>query len=253
MTALLIMSLSFQCMLRSMTYASSIHFEPGWKMIQSRPTRPQQLKLFLKELLKEDPKKIDSRLLALSWMESRLRPFVKRGDRGKACGTYQIHARYSYPMFRRKRGFVDWDEKKEIRHINQECRDLESIKYSISTMEQYLEKMDERGLHPCHHNSGFYGTCNDWYKQRLDYWTTYFDVANFICNENKVLDIMAMIRTGNPIPTAPAPMLQGYLDAMSGKEATSEDTVYKSGYDLALLVKEGKAQAPVWASETSPS
>ena len=67
-----------------------------------------------------------------------------------------------------------------------------------------------------------------------------------MCDE-KVLKVMSMIRTGNPIPTAPANMLQGYLDAMGGKEPQSEDTVYKSGYDLAKLVLEGKADAPSWA------
>ena len=62
---------------------------------------------------------------------------------------------------------------------------------------------------------------------------------------------MAMMRTGNPIPTAPAVMMQGYLDAMGGKEPQSEDLTYKSGYDLAKLVQDGKAQAPSWAVETS--
>ena len=71
-----------------------------------------------------------------------------------------------------------------------------------------------------------------------------------MCNE-RTLEIMAMMRTGNPIPTAPATMMQGYLDAMGGKEPQSEDTTYKSGYDLAKLVQEGKAQAPTWATESS--
>ena len=62
---------------------------------------------------------------------------------------------------------------------------------------------------------------------------------------------MAMLKTGNPIPTAPATMLQGYLDAMGGKEPQSEDTTYRSGYELAKLVKEGKAQPPSWAKESA--
>lgn len=60
---------------------------------------------------------------------------------------------------------------------------------------------------------------------------------------------MAMVRTGNPIPTAPAEMVQGYLDCMNDKEATSDSAVYMSGYDLATLVKEGKADPPIWALE----
>jgi len=61
---------------------------------------------------------------------------------------------------------------------------------------------------------------------------------------------MAMLKTGNPIPTAPAQLIQGYLDALSGKEPQSDDSVYKSGYDLANLVKEGKAKAPYWSVES---
>jgi len=59
---------------------------------------------------------------------------------------------------------------------------------------------------------------------------------------------MSFIKSGNPIPTAPASMIQGYLDAMGGKEPQSEDTTYKSGYDLAKLVQSGKAVAPSWAT-----
>jgi hypothetical protein len=58
---------------------------------------------------------------------------------------------------------------------------------------------------------------------------------------------MAMIKTGNPIPTVPVDMVQGYIDAMAEKPASSTDAVYKSGYDLALLVKEGKAEPPAWS------
>lgn len=58
---------------------------------------------------------------------------------------------------------------------------------------------------------------------------------------------MAMMKTGNPIPTAPANLMQGYIDSMAGKEPQMEDSVYRSGYDLAKLVKEGKAEAPAWS------
>ena len=89
--------------------------------------------------------------------------------------------------------------------------------------------MDKRDLHHCHHNSGFYGRCNTWYRQRVDYWTAYFEIANFMCNE-RTIEIMAMMRTGNPIPTAPATMMQGYLDAMGGREPQNEET---------LLIRQG--------------
>ena len=58
---------------------------------------------------------------------------------------------------------------------------------------------------------------------------------------------MGMIKTGNPIPTAPTELIQGYLDGIAGKDASSDNAVYKSGYDLALLVKEGKADPPAWS------
>jgi len=251
MNLLLIMGLSFQCMLNHMSYASSVHIKPGREMVQSRPASKRQLKRFLKELTK-DEEDVDPRILALSWIESRIRPSVRRGDKGKACGMFQIHARYSYPMFRRRKGFVGWVEKEEKDKISQECRRLENISYSIKTVEKLLGMMDKRDLHPCHHNSGFYGRCNTWYKQRVDYWTAYFEIANFMCNE-RTIKIMAMMRTGNPIPTAPATMIQGYLDAMGGREPQNEDPTYKAGYDLAKLVQEGKAQAPSWATEGSNS
>ena len=249
MNLLIILGLSFQCMLNHMSYASSIHIEPGWRMVQSRPTSDRQLKRFLRELTRDETEYVDPRILALSWIESRIRPRINRGDRGKACGMFQIHARYSYPMFRRRRGFNGWVESEEQQTISRECRRLESIRYSVNTMERYLTKMDERGLHPCHHNSGFYGRCNTWYKQRVDYWTAYFEIANFMCNE-RTIEIMAMMRTGNPIPTAPATMMQGYLDAMGGREPQNEDPTYKAGYDLAKPVQEGKAQARSWATES---
>ena len=249
MNVLLILSLSFQCMLDSMSYASSINIKRGWGLQQYRPTPEKHLRPFLKELMRKKGS-VDSRILAISWVESRIRPHVRRGDQGRACGTFQIHARYSYPMFRRKRGFVGWDEKNEKVRIDRECSKLENIRYSVNTMERLLTLMDKRDLHPCHHNSGFYGRCNTWYKQRLDYWIAYFDLINFMCDE-RTIEIMAMMKTGNPIPTAPATMMQGYLDAMGGKEPQSEDTTYKSGYDLAKLVQEGKAQAPAWAVESA--
>lgn len=246
MNFLIVLGLSFQCMLDTVSYASSVHIHRGWRFAQHRPTSERQLKLFVRELLKKDKTQIDSRILALSWIESRVRPRIHRGDKGKACGMFQIHARYSYPLFHRRRGFNGWVESEQGEKISGECSKLESISYSVNTMERLLKKMDKRDLHPCHHNSGFYGRCNTWYKQRLDYWITYFNFANLMCDE-RVVNIMAMMKTGNPIPTAPANLMQGYIDSMAGKEPQMEDSVYRSGYDLAKLVKEGKAEAPAWS------
>jgi hypothetical protein len=59
---------------------------------------------------------------------------------------------------------------------------------------------------------------------------------------------MAMMKTGNPIPTAPTEKVQGYLDAMADKPAANQnDPVYMSGYHLAQRVKKGEETAPVWA------
>jgi hypothetical protein len=252
MNFLIVLGLSFQCMLDTVSYASSVHIHRGWRFVQHRPTSERQLKPFVRELMKKDKTHIDSRFLALSWVESRIRPRIHRGDNGKACGMFQIHARYSYPLFHRRRGFNGWVESEEKKTISRECSKLESIRYSVNTMGRLLKKMDKRELHPCHHNSGFYGKCNTWYKKRLDYWITYFNFANLMCDE-RVVNIMAMMRTGNPIPTAPANLMQGYLDSMGGKTPQMEDTTYKSGYDLANLVKEGKAEAPAWAIGDQPA
>jgi len=188
MTIFIVLSLSFQCWLDIVSYASSIEVYTGWRFEKHRATPKRQLTPFIHEIMKKS--KIDSRVLALSWIESRIRPKIHRGDRGKACGIFQIHARYSYPYLRRKQGFNGWVENEQTKRINSECYKLESIRYSIDTMERLLNKMDDRELHPCHHNSGFRGRCNTWYKQRLDYWMAYFTFANFICSE----DVTEVIR-----------------------------------------------------------
>ena len=245
-------SLSFQCLMNYVTDASSTEIVKKKKdkiaFIKGRPAPKSQLKRLLTEIIDEEGD-VDTRLLALSWMETRMRPYSRRGDKGKACGLYQIHARYSYPMFKRKKGFIDYDEKKERLNIFKECRNLEKLKYSVKTMRKYLALMDKKELHPCHHNSGFYGKCNSWYKKRVTYWNNYFALSKLLCDE-RIIKLMAILKTGNPIPTAPANLIQGYLDGMENKGYQSEDSIYKSGYDLALLVKEGKAEAPVWASHT---
>lgn len=185
MNLILVFSLSFQCMLNTLTVASKTQITPGWKFHFYKPAPKKDLNRFLRAVLTSSGGKLDTRLLALSMNESGARINIRRGDKGKACGVYQIHARFSYPLFRRKNGFNGWVENKNKRLIERECRKLQSATYSVSTMKRLLSKMDAKKLHPCHHNSGFYGKCNTWYKKRLDYWLAYFYIAKQICtNEN---------------------------------------------------------------------
>ena len=247
MSLVLVFALSFQCMLNSLEVASTIAIKKDWSYIKYKKTPSKSHKKHLRKLLKlaweEDG--IDARIFAISWLESRLRP-VTLGDQGRACGVFQIHARYSYPLFRRKGGFTGWDESspEAKKQIQKECRKLLDIKYSMSTMRKLLSMMDKRDLHPCHHNSGFRGRCNTWYKERVSFWTAYFSLNEYLCKKDFQ---MPMLKTGNPIPTAPSQLVQGYLDAMANKEPASEDSVYKSGYDLANLVKKGEAEPPSWS------
>lgn len=176
-----IVALSFKCMLNAVTYASSIELDHSMQHHKTKPASTYHLNRYLQALLKEGSP-LDPRLLALSWMESRIRPNIKVGDRGRACGIYQIHARYSYPYLRRKRGFNGWVESEQRRTISKECSRLKNINYSVDSMRKLLKRMDAKNLHPCHHNSGFYGTCNPWYKKRLNYWIMYFSVQKALCS-----------------------------------------------------------------------
>ena len=190
MSYLLVFALSFQCMLDSLEFASRVGIKRDrsvvvWNMPKTKTKQRHWNRLLKLTWNNGNP---DSRLFAISWLESRLRP-VKRGDRGRACGIFQIHARYSYPLFRRKRGFVGWDEKAEESqpHIQRECNKLiGSTSYSVDTMNSLLKMMDNKDLHPCHHNSGFYGKCNSWYKERLDALVAYFEFSKYMCQTEEV-------------------------------------------------------------------
>lgn len=192
MTKLLLIAIfNFNCFLDAMHTASKteLYAVKGKEEILVKfykPAKKNHLKFFLKNILKNN-KTIDERILAISWMESRLRPFVKRGDKGKACGTFQIHARHSYPMFRRKNGYKNWKAKapKNAMFINSECRKLEFLPYSLNTLKKYLKIFDKKNKHACHHNSGVYAKCNKWYKKRVDYWLTYFKLSKLICKEDQ--------------------------------------------------------------------
>lgn len=176
-----ILTLSLKCMLNAVSYASSVELDRSMQHNITKPTPTYQLEKYLTVLYKNDSI-LDPRLLALAWMESRIRPKIKDGDKGRACGMYQIHARYSYPYLRRKRGFNGWIESKQHKNISKECFRLKNINYSVESMRKLLNKMDAKNLHPCHHNSGFYGTCNSWYKKRLNYWIMYFSVQKVLCS-----------------------------------------------------------------------
>tara|TARA_B100000073_G_C23743603_1_gene574481 strand:- start:2898 stop:3674 length:777 start_codon:yes stop_codon:yes gene_type:complete len=240
-----------QCFLESASLASKVEIVKPFKILKGKHgTSRRFLQRLYKEVSKRNGGSIDPRFFALAWMESRLRPRPRIGDRGRACGIYQIHARHSYPMFRRKRGYVGWDDQspESKRVIRRECGKLRTTSYAVETLSRLLNIFDEKDLPPCHHNSGIYGKCNPWYEERVDFWVGYFTVANILCSE-KVLNTMAMMRTGTPVATAPTDKVQGYLDYMAGKEPQkSDDEVYMSGYTLAEKVKKGEEVAPVWAT-----
>jgi len=86
-------------------------------------------------------------------------------------------------MFRRKRGYKDWDEKENRLEIARECAKLSRVSYSVNTLSRYLDIFDDRDLPSCHHNSGIYGKCNDWYDERVKYWEGYFSLVAVLCDE----------------------------------------------------------------------
>lgn len=168
-------------MLNSLEVASSYEIQKGWELIKTRPSNKKHLKRLLEYTWEEK----DTRIYALAWLESRLRP-AKRGDRGRACGIFQIHARHSYPLFRRKRGYVGYKEEENLKEIELECRKLSNTKYSISTVKKLIEFMDNKDLHACHHNSGPKGKCNTWYKKRVDFWVSYFEISKLFCDSERL-------------------------------------------------------------------
>ena len=242
MSYLLILSLSFQCLLDGLQQASRVNILPKWKFVYSRPAEYGDQLRFLQHAWEDA--ETDPRILALAWMESRIRPTIHKGDNGKACGVFQIHARYSYPAFTRGH-WNNWNPEEHKEAIQKECVKLKHPKYAVQVMRKFLHLFDEEDLHSCHHQSGIRGPCNDWYKQRLDYWITFFQYKLVTCSNGDMS--MAMMRTGTPTSATPIEMVQGYLDGMQGKSPSSQSDVYKTGYELALKVKRGETEAPAWA------
>ena len=182
---LIFFGLTQQCFIEAVNNVSKVEIKKDFNIVKTNINRERSInKLFKYSWENND---IDSRIIAISYVESRLNVNIHSGDKGKACGTFQIHARYSYPMFRRKRGFVNWKEKENKIKIKSECKKLKRVKYSVKTMKKLLYMMDKRDLHPCHHNSGFYGKCNTWYKQRIDFIYNYLETSKVLCKNNSKL------------------------------------------------------------------
>lgn len=184
MTFLLLLSLNLNCFAQYVHHVSGIEIRKN-KIQQTRKAKSQHVNVLLSVLKTQGKGKIDSRILAVAYLENRLRIYARRGDRGQACGIFQIHAKHSFPMFHRKRGYIDWNpkEKKNVVHILKECNKLENVNYSVKTMNKFVDMMEDRNLHVCHHNSGFKGKCNSWYKKRLDVLVMYFETAKLLCSE----------------------------------------------------------------------
>lgn len=174
---------SQECVVSHLQWASTVEIEKPFKISEKSRKAPKGYLERLYKSVLEEHGEYDPRFFALAWMESRLHYSHKRGDRGKACGPYQIHARHSYPMFHRKGGYKNWDEKKGFVKIAQECSKLFQVSYAVETLSRYLKLYDERDLPSCHHNSGIYGKCNSWYDKRVSYWETYFSLVQFVCDE----------------------------------------------------------------------
>lgn len=176
------LTLSSQCVVNHLEWASSVEITKPFNLRVSSLKASKRYLEKLYDSVMEKHGEYDPRFFALAWMEGRLRRNVRRGDRGKACGPFQIHARHSYPMFRRKRGYNGWDEKENRLNIARECAKLSRVEYSVETLSRYLKIFDDRDLPVCHHNSGVYGKCDEWYDQRVSYWEGYFALVGLLCS-----------------------------------------------------------------------
>ena len=248
LSIMLTLAVSSQCFVDRLEWASRIEITKPFEVnVSVKKSNRRFLKRLYSLALKEEEGDLDARYFALAWMESRLRPFPPVGDGGRACGIFQIHARHSYPLFRRRGGYKGWREKDNKLAVKMECAKLRGVSYAVDTMSRLLDIFDKKGAHACHHNSGVYGDCNPWYEERLNFWLAYFEMSKLICDE-RIQTAMTMMRTGSPVPSAPAEKVQGYLDFMGGKDPQKkEDEVYMAGYALAEKVKKGEEQAPAWA------
>ena len=62
---------------------------------------------------------------------------------------------------------------------------------------------------------------------------------------------MAMMKTGTPATQVNTETIRGHQDGLQGNSNPPEDNVqlqfYNQGYELGQKVKNGQAQAPIWA------
>lgn len=128
----------------------------------------------------EDYEELDLDLLSIAWIESRFKRNIRRGDRRRACGLWQMHARFSYPMFVRK-SWANWSEDRFKTQIDKECRKLETITYGAKQTKKYITHIKSRGKHLCHYNSGVGGKCSRKYRKKFDMIREAFENAETIC------------------------------------------------------------------------
>ena len=122
----------------------------------------------------------DVDLLSIAWIESRFKKGIKRGDNKKACGLWQMHARFSYPMFVRK-SWSGWSEKKFKLSIQKECKRLEVVEYGAMQTKKYISYLKSKGKHLCHYNSGIKGKCSKKYRKKFDAIKEALQSARTIC------------------------------------------------------------------------
>lgn len=184
---LIVFSLSFNCMLDELHNASGMWWSKTKKLYYGQKASKKHLKFLLKELIETNNGYLDTRYLAIAMIESGARVTTRAGDRGRACGVFQIHARYSYPFFNLNyKSKLKWKDNSfpdKAKKIKQECSRLSTVKYSVRTMKKLMNLMDKDNKHPCHHNSGIYTTrCDQWYKERINLWTLYFEIKKQLCS-----------------------------------------------------------------------
>jgi len=179
----IVLSLYFNCILDSFHFATSVELKQN-KIYIYKPAKKKNLSKLLNAILSNNNGSLDERYLSIALNESRGRINVHRGDKGRACGVFQIHARYSYPSYGLKsyKQKLAWKKSPNPLKIYQECKKLSKVNYSVKVMKFYLKLMDNRNKHSCHHNTGIYSKhCNLWYKQRINIWNAYFQANNLIC------------------------------------------------------------------------
>ena len=88
---IILAALNLTCFTNYVHRASGVEIRKN-KLIKARKTSLRNVKTLISAIKKQND--VDSRLLAVAYLESRLRLYSKRGDKGQACGIFQIHAKY---------------------------------------------------------------------------------------------------------------------------------------------------------------